>query len=329
MVQLLQWLSILDGAGCTLLCVNAKPWGELFVKLIRMHFAVEAPSTKQCRNPGTTNTAPSTSCSSLVGAKSVAPSISTRYRGPNVPLHLLAFPYLSLKALRCFSTSSRPHQKVQPSSVSANKGLPHLTPQSNVHQVSVSDKAVTFRRAIAIGHVVFSNPEPYRLICDHSLKKGDVLAVARVAAIMAVKKTGDFIPLAHGGVAVEGCVVDLEVVTPCETDRDAVEVAAANKHPTFNTVAKQAPTDSVEDEAKMLSVPVGSFGGIRIAVSVSTTAKTGIEMEALTGVAGAGLTVIDMCKAVDRHLGLEGVRVIGKSGGKSGAWGIYSQDKDE
>ena len=78
-------------------------------------------------------------------------------------------------------------------------GLPHLTPQSTVHQVSVADKAVTFRRAIAIGHVIFSNSQPFKLISEHSLKKGDVLAVARVAAIMAVKKTGDLIPLAHGG----------------------------------------------------------------------------------------------------------------------------------
>ena len=204
--------------------------------------------------------------------------------------------------------------------------LPHLTQQSAVHQVSVSDKAVTFRRAVAISHVVFSNPDPYKLILEHSLKKGDVLAVARVAAIMAVKKTSEFIPLAHGGVGVEGCVADVEVVGPSKLNEDDESIRGSVGTPDAEAGSHYATTGLEQKMRSYLSGPIGAFGGIRIVVSVSTTAKTGIEMEALTGVVGAGLTVIDMCKAVDRHLKLEGVEVIGKSGGKSGAWGIYSKE---
>ena len=222
--------------------------------------------------------------------------------------------------------SLRRHEEAPPCATGGSTRLPHLTQQSAVHQVSVSDKAVTFRRAVAIGHVVFSNPDPYRLILEHSLKKGDVLAVARVAAIMAVKKTSDFIPLAHGGVAVEGCVADVEVVGPSRLSEDDESIRGSVGTSDAEAGSPHEITGSEQKMRGYLSAPIGSFGGIRIGVSVSTTAKTGIEMEALTGVVGAGLTVIDMCKAVDRHLKLEGVEVIGKSGGKSGAWGIYSKD---
>ena len=145
---------------------------------------------------------------------------------------------------------------------------------------------------------------------------------------MSVKKTGDLIPLAHGGIGVEGCVADVEVVDPC----DLGENELTEKTPSLDTKPDEISGSSIihsnVDLANLLSTPIGLYGGIRMAVSVSTTAKTGIEMEALTGVVGAGLTVIDMCKAVDRHLKLEGVEVIGKSGGKSGAWGVYSKEND-
>lgn len=197
---------------------------------------------------------------------------------------------------------------------SASSNLPHLTTDSKVHQISVSSKKPTYRRALAIGHVVFTNPEPLSLIRKHRIQKGDVLAVARVAAIMSVKKTSEIIPLTHGGVGVEGCVVDVEVVGPMNETMEPVQQSCS-----------QATVESEDQEAaKLLSEPIGSHGGIRIAVSVSTTAKTGVEMEALTGVMGAALTVIDMCKAVDRHLRIEGVEVVGKLGGKSGAWGIFA-----
>ena len=140
---------------------------------------------------------------------------------------------------------------------------------------------------------------------------------------MAVKRTGDIIPLAHGGVGVEGCEVDVAVVGPHASD--------LKDHDTSDdsNVDNVSTADPKLAGAKKLSTGIGSHGGIRIAASVSTTAKTGIEMEALTGVVGAGLTVIDMCKAVDRHLKLEGVTVVGKEGGRSGAWGVYSEGGDK
>lgn len=135
---------------------------------------------------------------------------------------------------------------------------------------------------------------------------------------MAVKKTGDIIPLAHGGIGVEACVVGVELVDP-------VGLSGEKAPATAKAPSKLAPgPERNEQAAKQLSVLIGSYGGVRIAVSVSTTAKTGVEMEALTGVVGAGLTIIDMCKAVDRHLKLEGVEAIGKIGGKSGAWGVFA-----
>ena len=220
--------------------------------------------------------------------------------------------------MRLLSTTRTVRSEHGLEDTSASSNLPHLTTESKVHQVSVSNKEPTYRRALAIGHVVFTNPKPLSLIRKHRIQKGDVLAVARVAAIMSVKKTSDIIPLTHGGVGVEGCVVDVEVVGPIHETREPVQQPDA-----------QATLESNDLEAaKLLSQPIGSHGGIRIAVSVATTAKTGVEMEALTGVMGASLTVIDMCKAVDRHLRIENVEVIGKLGGKSGAWGIFASSSE-
>ena len=77
------------------------------------------------------------------------------------------------------------------------------------------------------------------------------------------------------------------------------------------------------EEASQLSKPIGLYGGVRISVQVETTAKTGVEMEALTGVVGAALTVVDMCKGVDKGCVIDDVRVVGKKGGRSGGLGIW------
>jgi len=135
-----------------------------------------------------------------------------------------------------------------------------------------------------------------------------VLAVARVAGIQAVKKTGEIIPLAHPGVPVEGCVVRVEPVAGKRGKTALSEGLAA-------------------EDATELTRPIGPCGGIRISVSVETTAKTGIEMEALTGVMGAALTVVDMCKGADKECAIKGVRVLGKKGGRSGGWGFWGQER--
>ena len=155
------------------------------------------------------------------------------------------------------------------------------------------------------------------LIRQNAIKKGDVLAVARIAAVQAVKKTSDFIPLAHGGVPVEGCIVRVEPVGFSDFDTQPE-----------NSTAWLWEGRRVEETSR-LSEPIGKFGGVRISVQVETTAKTGVEMEALTGVVGAALTVVDMCKGVDKGCVIDDVRVVGKKGGRNGGWGIWREDPDQ
>ncbi|KAL8767635.1 MAG: hypothetical protein Q9209_005894 [Squamulea sp. 1 TL-2023] len=186
-----------------------------------------------------------------------------------------------------------------------HNGLPHLNTGSEVHQISVGHKVPTQRLAVAVGLVRFTNPELLDLIKDHGLKKGDVLAVARVAGIMALKSTSNLIPLAHNNVAVEGCSVNLSLVGPTGKGTGRM------------------PQECGEVAAMMQ--PIGECGGLRIKVACESTGKTGVEMEAMCGVLGAALTVVDMCKAVDKGISVGNVKVVGKKGGKSGDWGIFAK----
>lgn len=151
--------------------------------------------------------------------------------------------------------------------------LSHLDEHGAARMVDVSAKEDTERTAVAEGYVVMQ-PATLALIQEGGLPKGDVLAVARVAAIMAAKRTSDIIPMCHP-LPITGITVDLR--------------------------------------------PHGQ-NRVHIVVTVKTTGKTGVEMEALTAVSAAGLTIYDMCKAVDRGMRLEGVRLLAKQGGKSGTW---------
>ncbi len=150
--------------------------------------------------------------------------------------------------------------------------LTHFDAEGNARMVDVSDKAETERVAVAKGAVIMA-PETLALIRAGTVKKGDVLGVARLAGIMAAKRTADLIPLCHP-LPISAVTVDLE------------EAAAAC--------------------------------GIDIAATVRTTGRTGVEMEALTAASIAALTVYDMCKAVDRGMRIDGLRVVHKDGGKSG-----------
>ncbi|KAL9130575.1 MAG: hypothetical protein Q9217_001288 [Psora testacea] len=201
--------------------------------------------------------------------------------------------------------------------------LPHLTTTSEIHLVSVCQKPVTHRVALAIGHVAFSNHQPLRRIRENMLKKGDVLAVARLAGIQAIKKTGEIVVLAHGGIGVEGGMVKAEVVNCVGKD---THVRAGR--PAAGEVERDVEQRKAE-RAMQLELPIGQHGGVRIAVQVETTAKTGVEMEALTGVMGAALTVVDMVKGVDKGVVIEEVKVVGKKGGRSGGWGIWKEDGEK
>ena len=171
--------------------------------------------------------------------------------------------------------SGEPAHRDAPSDVPANADAPpltHLDAEGRARMVDVSGKAVTLREATARGRVAMQ-PQTLRLIVEGQVSKGDVLAVARVAGIMAAKRTPDLIPLCH------------------PLPLAAVEVAL--------TPDEEASTVEVE-------------------ATVRTTAQTGVEMEALTAVSVAALTVYDMCKAVERTIRIEAVRLVAKSGGKSG-----------
>ena len=150
--------------------------------------------------------------------------------------------------------------------------LTHVDEAGAARMVDVSGKDVTARVAVAAGRVLVS-PVVVALLRGEGVPKGDALGVARVAGIMAAKRTPDLVPLCHP-LAISGVTVDLAVAD------DAVEITA----------------------------------------TVKTTDRTGVEMEALTAVSVAALTVIDMVKAVDKAATITDVRVLSKSGGKSGDW---------
>lgn len=157
----------------------------------------------------------------------------------------------------------------------------HFDSQGAARMVDVSAKTVTARTATAETIVRMQLPT-LQMIASGQHKKGDVLAVARLAAIMATKQTQQLIPLCHA--------------IPIE----AVDVAFSDN---LDPASNNAPPRE---------------GLLRCSVTVRTTAKTGVEMEAMTAAAIAGLTVYDMCKSVDRGMQLEAVRLTEKSGGQSG-----------
>jgi cyclic pyranopterin phosphate synthase len=150
--------------------------------------------------------------------------------------------------------------------------LTHLDEAGAARMVDVSGKDVTTREAVAAGRVLVS-ADVVALLRGEGVPKGDAIAVARLAGIMAAKQTSSLIPLCHP-LALSSVAVDLEVAD------DAVDITA----------------------------------------TVRTADRTGVEMEALTAVAVAGLAVIDMVKAVDKRAVVTDVRLLRKSGGKSGEW---------
>jgi cyclic pyranopterin phosphate synthase len=158
--------------------------------------------------------------------------------------------------------------------------LTHLDENGAAHMVDVGAKDTTVRVAVAEGFIAMA-PATLAMIVEGTAPKGDVLAVARVAGIMAGKQTASFIPLCH----------------PLNITSAAVELTPVHA--------------GQREDGRM---------GIRVQATLGVTGKTGIEMEALTAASVACLTVYDMCKAVDRGMEIGEVRLLHKSGGKSGLW---------
>lgn len=154
--------------------------------------------------------------------------------------------------------------------------LSHLDASGQAHMVDVGDKEETSRIAVAEGYVVMQ-PATLAIVRDGDAKKGDVLGTARLAGIMAAKRTHELIPLCH----------------PLLISKISVNLTL--------------------DEA---------LPGVRVSAEVKMKGQTGVEMEALTAVGVACLTVYDMVKAVDRAMRIEGIRLVHKSGGKSGTFDL-------
>jgi cyclic pyranopterin phosphate synthase len=152
------------------------------------------------------------------------------------------------------------------------RGLTHLDEQGRAHMVDVGAKAETSREAIARASIQL-RPETLRMIMDGSAPKGDVLAAARIAGIMAAKRTPELIPLCH--------------------------------------------TLLLTHVSVQISPDAGG-AGLALEATVRTKGQTGVEMEALTAVSVAALTIYDMCKAVDREMRIGDIRLAQKRGGRSG-----------
>jgi cyclic pyranopterin phosphate synthase len=178
--------------------------------------------------------------------------------------------------------------------------LTHLDEQGRARMVDVGEKADTERIAVARGEILM-RAETLSLIRAGGIEKGDVLAVARVAGIMGAKKTSELIPMCHP-LLLTNVQVDFEL--PPEPAGSRPQVAGT----------------AVQDAGVVL--PTGESNALLQAIAITATVKshgkTGVEMEALTAVSVAALTIYDMAKAVDRAMRIQNVRLASKRGGKSG-----------
>jgi cyclic pyranopterin phosphate synthase len=164
-----------------------------------------------------------------------------------------------------------------------SQSFTHFDERGNAIMVDVSEKNETARTAIACGSIKVSR-EIMDAVVNHTAKKGDVLGVARVAGIMAVKQTASLIPMCHT-LLITKCSVDFELL---------------------------------EEELE-----------IKAYCTVKVTGKTGVEMEALTGVSVTLLTIYDMCKAIDKHMVMSDIHLIEKTGGKSGTFHFEEKSNEE
>jgi molybdenum cofactor biosynthesis protein MoaC len=201
---------------------------------------------------------------------------------------LYLLPSNSTTQLRAYSHTT-PRNNKEDDKHKNHPVLPHLNTKGDMHMTNVGSKPSTQRYARASCRVHFTNGITYDALTDPTtddtkgkgLAKGDVFAAARVAGIMAAKKTPDIIPLCHPSIGIDSVSVDVLLVAPG---------------------------------------PEIGYGGVEITVTVTCEGRTGVEMEAMTAVMGAALTVYDMCKANDKGMIIGDVKLEEKRGGKSGVW---------
>jgi GTP 3',8-cyclase len=201
--------------------------------------------------------------------------------------------------------------------------LPHLTPSGDAHIISVSAKPSTHRLATATGYAAFSLPGTAAAVAAAQLRKGDALAAARFAGVVAAKSAPALVPLCHP-VALTGARVDVELVPADggggrgrrEGARGAAVGAAAAER---DAAAAEAAAGRVVGEGGKPRASRGC-GGVRVTATVECVGRTGVEMEALAAVCGALLSVVDVVKGVDRGVAICEVRLLRKEGGRSGVW---------
>ncbi|CAL5875302.1 uncharacterized protein PFLUO_LOCUS9607 [Penicillium psychrofluorescens] len=220
-------------------------------------------------------------------------------RGPSwlrIPSHILPRPLGSLHARLYHSGRSSPtlefslasdkviNRKALSLPTASDPDLPHLTPSQTVHMTQITEKPETKRLATSACRVLFSNSRPWELLREgQGTHKGDVFSVARIAGIMAAKRTPDLVPLCHPSIGITGIEVSVELMGPGSQTAD-------------------------------------DHGMMQIVATVNSLGRTGVEMEAMAATMGAALTVYDMLKAVDKGMVISGVRLLEKQGGKSGHW---------
>ncbi|KAJ5784806.1 uncharacterized protein N7503_010018 [Penicillium pulvis] len=230
----------------------------------------------------------------LIDSKKYPWPFSSSRATSRVPLHLLSSSGLSQARLyhtgrpSTQTEEAKPQKETKPTPRSlpniSDSELPHLTPSQTVHMTQITEKPETKRLATAACTVSFSNQKPWQILRKgEGTHKGDVYSVARIAGIMAAKRTPDIVPLCHPGIGITGVEVSVELVAPEAHDTQ-------------------------------------DHGAMQIVATVSCFGRTGVEMEAMTATMGAALTVYDMLKAVDKGMIIGAVRLIEKQGGKSGHW---------
>ena len=184
--------------------------------------------------------------------------------------------------------------------------LTHLDETGSAHMVDISSKKETTRLATATATLLFSNPETYSILTDQQLAKGDAIAVARIAAIQAAKKTADLIPLAHPALNITS--INVRIHPFSGQDQSMTTIIRQNGQDAFNHQHNQ--------------------GGVTVEATVKCQGKTGIEMEAITAATIGTVTLYDMLKAVDKGMVISAARVTEKEGGKSGDW-IWDAETNE
>lgn len=190
-----------------------------------------------------------------------------------------------------------PNTNRKPSTNTANS-LTHLDATGAAHMVDISHKKETTRLATATATLLFSTPETHAALSSQTIAKGDAIAVARIAAIQAAKKTSDLIPLAHPSLNITGINVEIESFSSDE----------------------QRFTHTMSRRGQSVSTLESGCGGVTVRATVKCQGKTGVEMEAITAATMGAVTLYDMLKAIDKGMVVVGARVVEKRGGKSGDW---------